>query len=339
MRTIALGILILTGFTGFASEEILVADIEMKVGGISEEVLYYAFEQGDKITIDLSLDKKSLTEVYLQQYDGNALFQKYKTEGFEDQEAIIAKTAVYQLVLSNNTLNGRIAHLTIKRTPSETGNVDFNTTVDWVTETDTVWDTKTELYKSVDEYQAHQVVSPQKFYINSGSNASLLGGKSRVTFPIDLPDKTVEWYYIFSAHRNESDIDKVHNKFNLFGEIADLLLGTQGLASLTLNQITKPAGGDVCDVYLLDYTDSRLFEAKDAFSYYTSGTRENFVSGSVQLKDMNYDGLYIGIRNPDGWDGIFVSIEVVAITHEEDWDFRTVPTYKIEETTYPVVGE
>src|SRR5438874_2361592 len=51
--------------------------------------------------------------------------------------------------------------------------------------------------------KAVQVMPQQTFYLNGGLRASF-GGKSRTYYQIDLPNNTVEWYYMFSTASAEN---------------------------------------------------------------------------------------------------------------------------------------
>jgi hypothetical protein len=162
--------------------------------------------------------------------------------------------------------------------------------------------------------------------VNSGSNADFKGGKSRILVPVALPPNTAYWFYRFSASRNQEDIDNVRKNFQLFGELTQLILSATGAGAVAskavgigVDQLSMPPGSNHCDVYLLDYTNITGFEAKtDSWQYILQGTRTNLMSGNVKIECCNSGQYYLGIKNPDYYDGINVSMEVIAITATED---------------------
>jgi hypothetical protein len=177
-----------------------------------------------------------------------------------------------------------------------------------------------ERYLIKKEYKAIEVLPKSEYYINSSTN---IGGKTRITFPINLPKNAIEWYYTFSASRDKETMVKTKSSINLLGELTNLIDQT-GILNFGVDMLTKPPGGNICDVYLLDFNNRGLFEAKTEFRHYPEGSRENIVSGVVKVKSLNIPNPYLGIRNPDMSYGINVIIEVVAITLQEEWGTRNV---------------
>jgi hypothetical protein len=92
-----------------------------------------------------------------------------------------------------------------------------------------------------------------------------------------------------------------------------------------LNLIGTPPGTDYCNVYLLRSSDDvSVFESKGDYSgktYYYSrqGSRENYVSGIVDIDDSNYlsGRQYLGLKNTDLNDGVVVNLQVVAVVYDE----------------------
>jgi hypothetical protein len=180
--------------------------------------------------------------------------------------------------------------------------------------------------------------APVNQFVNSRSN---FGGKTRVGFPVTLPQNTVEWYYTFAATRNEKDIQATKSTMRLFGELSSFLDRT-GILSIAFNALSKPPGANYCHVYLLRQDQHESFLAKDDMNFKAlpEGTRENLMSGVIKVKNCcNTGSYYIGFRNNDFDDGVHVMIEVVAIVEKEI--FETVQVRKplqVETKTVPVIG-
>ncbi len=314
----------------FGQIPIDVAENTLKVSAVSEEVFYYGFAEGDQIIFNFKEVKgKELKEIEIIELPSSSKFMDYKTAKVENKIINVSKTGIYKFRLYNSSLGGRICKFKIQRIPASEATRKFDTNVYKKVLYDTTYTTVKERYLVRKEYKAIDIVPTTEFYINSGSNAALKGGKSRITFPVTLPVNTQEWYYVFSASRQKSDIDKAKNSFNLVGQLTKLIDQT-GSLNFGLNMLTVPPGGNVCNVYLLDYENSRLFEEKSPFSYLTSGTRENIKSGITKMTGGAGQTYYIGIKNPDSMYGISVAIDVVAIILEEEWGTRDVRKMNIE---------
>lgn len=163
---------------------------------------------------------------------------------------------------------------------------------------------------------ASEAIQTDKFYLNSTSNAMVKGGKNRVIFPIHLPESTKEWYYRFTASRNEEDINTTLTTFSLAGELTQYIDSKNPLKN-AVNNLTTPPGANICDIYILNEEQAKLFKDKEDFDYDLSASRENYKSGIVAVKNTTNAPVFIGINNPDHLHGIHVAIEIVAIVENE----------------------
>ena len=249
-----------------------------------------------------------------------------------DKEITIASRGIYQVIMKNQA-GSRMVELTVNRNNSNGS--ELPTEVVWKDQNDTTWTTKTEKYLDTTIFKAEQVQGKQSFYINSATN---IGGKTRVGLPLPIPENTVEWYYIFSCYRDEGEINKVSERFNLLGEITGILATpvTGKLATITASMLTKPPGANHCDIYVLtDETYSSFVNKENSFTYIIEASRENFKSGIVKTSNLNYNNLYLGLRNNDLLNGIHVAIEVVAITENKVFKEREVKEFKVKTISYP----
>lgn len=308
------------------AEAVEVVQMTQKIGSSNGEELLYGFAKGDKVIIQINeQENKELKEIEFKQYgaSGTSLFKDFKATAVNQKTVEIAETGIYSLIINNSSMTKRVCNISIYRIPESDETSDFNTTVYWKTEYDTTYFTTQERYLKRKEYVPKTIISPSEHYINSGSNATVLGGKSRITVPITLPKNTQEFYYQFSAYRNESQMKKTQSAFNLLGELSKLIDQT-GSISFGIDLLTQPPGGNYCDVYLFDFENSNAFLAKNTFNYLTVGTRENFKSGVVKVTGGAGDTFYLGFRNPSGTYGIHIAFEVVAIVLEEEYGTRPV---------------
>jgi hypothetical protein len=61
-----------------------------------------------------------------------------------------------------------------------------------------------------------------------------------------------------------------------------------------------------------------LFDARSNFRHFKEGTKENTPAGLVKIKTANFPNAYLGIRNPNPEEGIYVVIEAVAVIAPDD---------------------
>jgi hypothetical protein len=314
-----------------------VAELNIKIGGLTNEVLHYGFAKGDIIILNFSEEKgKTLKQIEIIEFPTTSKFTDFEAKELKDKRIQVNNTGIYKFVFSNTAIAGRICNIKIQRIPAHDSTRNFNSTVKWKVIHDTTWRTKEETYLEKEEFIAKQIQSTQEFWVNSGSNATFKGGKSRVVLPVTLPPNTVEWYYQFSATRNETDISNTKKKFNLVSDLTKLIDKT-GLLNFGIDALTQPPGSDYCDIFLLTPLESISFEAKTAYNYYSEGTRENYKSGIVKIKGNGLtSGTWnIGIRNPDTYYGVAVAIEVVAIVKKQTFATREVKIPNVKSRKEP----
>jgi tetratricopeptide (TPR) repeat protein len=161
-----------------------------------------------------------------------------------------------------------------------------------------------------------QVMPQQTFYLNGGMRATF-GGKSRTYYKIDLPENTVEWYYILTTSGGEPESKAT---LNLIPQLTKLFDPT-GITALAASAIIAPTGSNTCAVYLMDRANADAFLEKidnlgGKYYYTISGSRENFREGTVQVKDAIYGTFYLGFKNPSTSTGITIEFEAAAIVEE-----------------------
>lgn len=302
------------GITNDLVERILVTDMDLNIPGLVSSsaddnfeypMHLYAFEKGDEIVINLEMSNKKGTNIInIYSYpDGNVLYSNDSFQDLMEHKIMIKDRSIYAFTIGSNHAFDRDARLRIERIPESEVTRDFNTKVIWER-----------------IYSVEQVQKPLHQFVNSGSNATFRGGKSRISIPINLPANTVKWYYTFSAFREKEKVQEITGLFNLAGELSSLIDET-GLIEFGLKGLTQPPGTDYCDVRLLDFENSQLFLSKkdDQWRHYTDGSRSNISSGIIEINWILDETLYLGIKNSSETYGINVLIEVAAIVVEERW--------------------
>ncbi|MCF6240128.1 MAG: hypothetical protein L3J74_02135 [Bacteroidales bacterium] len=299
-------------------KRVLVTETTLKINAKDSSVLYFGFDKGDKVLISVEMKKgRKLRQVELFEYPDIQIFMEYKTKDIYAKRIKITHRGIYKLKFTNKSIFSRILNLKIERIP-EGKNTDFNTTVYWKTYSDTIFNI-IEKEIEIKKYEVQTIVPLSVYYINSGSNATFLGGKSRITFPVNLPKNTIEWYYQFSAAKNQDEIELSNLTKQLSGIVSD-----SETIDINTDNLIQPYGRVYCDVYLLDEQNSFLFERKKSYRYIPEGSRRNSKAGIVKLPFENTTEYYIGIRNPASIKGINVNFEAAAIIQKIEKKYEKV---------------
>jgi len=290
--------------------------------------MYYGFAEGDEIVLDFSTENRKGTQIIeVSEFESKSVV--YSNHAFQTLEGIrikVPKTAVYKFEFATNHIIDRQANVTIKRIPASEATRNFNCNVIWKTLNDTTFTVAQQKRRTGISYEAVTLQSPMGFFVNSGSNATFLGGKSRILIPVNLPAGTVEWYYTFGALRNKEDIEGTKERMKLFSELAGLL-DRSGIMSLGVEALTRPPATDYCDVYLLTPEHAQAFINKQDGQWQglMEGSRPNLESGVVKVKNAyGNNPLYLGFRNPSGSYGLTVLVEIVAIVGRERYETVSV---------------
>jgi hypothetical protein len=87
-------------------------------------------------------------------------------------------------------------------------------------------------------YKVVSVISKETFTLNSGGRA-MLGGRSRIDLPVELPANTVEWYYAVTTCPEKAPAPTI----GLADQLIKYLTPT-GIASSVLSAIMTPTGSN-----------------------------------------------------------------------------------------------
>lgn len=144
-----------------------------------------------------------------------------------------------------------------------------------------------------------------------------LGARERKDIPIDLPQNTVAWYYVFSTRPNKDG--------NVSLKLASSLLNalpfaeTKSLAQVT-DMIATPKGDFPCNVYLTDkkgrdsYLETDIMNAWNIVTpAHWKESLKGFVSGKMCVTSVKSGRVYLCLGNEAFTQGGYASLEVVAL--------------------------
>ncbi|WP_075344310.1 hypothetical protein [Tenacibaculum agarivorans] len=325
MKQICITFLLLVSISLYATKDsIPVVDLNFKVPLMSDYTLLYGFAEGDRIIINYKEEKgKKLKTFEISEYNGSIMFSDFNMVSLTNKTIKIKKTGIYMFKFSNLSLGRRICSFKLDRIPVSNETTLFNTTVKERVVADTTYTIRTETYIKKEKYVVKKVHDNQHFYVNSGSNAFLKGGKSRVALPFNLPRNTVKWYYTVVAFRDKNTVEAMKQQIHLASDLTKLIDSSGGL-NFVVNQLAMPPGANYCDVYLITHNNLNLFLDKNSYSYFPSGTRENIIAANVELTNVYNEQMYLGIRNPSRTYGVNVLLSVAAIVLEQEIEKREV---------------
>lgn len=160
--------------------------------------------------------------------------------------------------------------------------------------------------------------------------------QSRVIIPIDLPENTIEWYYVFTSVSDDEAAQIKQTRIDLFSQIARVIDET-GTTSKALSMLLAPAGTSSCSVYLFDGKDNALkfynkvdqdIFTSDNWRYLMNGTIESAMQGKQKITLTENGMYYLGIKA--GPSPVIVKIEVVAVVDgsisEDIWTEEQIAT-------------
>lgn len=179
------------------------------------------------------------------------------------------------------------------------------------------------LFSFAQKFKTVTLIEQRNYYLNGGARASL-GGKSRVDVRIDLPPKTISWYYSFSTTPDEKATKLLNLSLQLASNLSSL-----GAAAIATSGIEVPTGSGSLDVYVLhpNSRDAFLQKQDERVKYYQDVSLKN-AKQAVQSVNSNYgSSFYLGLKNPSMMDGINVELEVVAIVEEVDENLEKAAMY------------
>lgn len=187
-------------------------------------------------------------------------------------------------------------------------------------------------------YKTVQKVVPlleeQTVYLNSQAR---IGGKPRNAIKITLPENTVQWSYVFTTSKKEGASESLNLLKQVTGFVAKGLLNSNviGITTNVALQVVKPTGAGVVDMYLTNEKGQEQFFATswNVYSYSKpefifDGSRENIKDGTILINEIKDRAVYLCINNPSTTEGIYVTLEAVAIVTEQEYVDEWTPENK-----------
>jgi hypothetical protein len=306
----------------FFSQPIDVTEQSIKVAGMTEEVVYYGFSEGDQMIFSFEeIDGKEMKEVEIIEYPSSSKFMEYKTSKIENKTLTIMKTGIYKFRFYNPALMGRICKYKIQRIPGKSETRTFNTSVYWRKSFDTAYTTVDERYL-VKSDTAVSDVTDAVAKVHSVGNMN--GNKTTLNFV--LPQNTIAWsYYIGVDQAGQVAFENATRELSkTAGPILRRIPGYGPLAALALggaSYLAQLQSGEDIDYWIVEGNNGVLFNSGQQFSYLKKGK----VINDFSKMNHGYNGEYfVCLSNDNAITGVSVTVKVSAVTVDQKWGTKTV---------------
>ena len=279
----------------FSQQVVDVADLTFKVSAEWDETLYYGFEKGDKILFSFEeANGKELKNVEVFEYPNNSKFMDYETKKIENKQFNVTQKSVYGFKFTNSSiLKGRVCKVKIQRIPKDESTLNFNTQVQKIKVTDTVWNQQTKQvvagYDTLYLDKRRRVLDEEKVYEeqilekNQKVPASGLTNNNKTYVWFNLPSnesngiesrKVIAWAYWVGVGKESNQVWESNKK--IIGSSVDGLgsLFLSPLGAFALGSVTKlalPTGGEDVKYGIAADEDRNLFMKGYDYRTYDSG--------------------------------------------------------------------
>ncbi|MEW5676051.1 hypothetical protein ABGT15_07030 [Flavobacterium enshiense] len=305
-----------------AQKAVKVTEQTLKIKPNSTEELQYGFADGDKIVFTFVEENgNKVSEVSVSEYPEVTKFKVLDAKKIKKEELLVTHKSVYKFQFKNTGNYELTGKLIIQRIPSNHNTANFNTSVKWITEQDTVWNSITKEvvvgYDTLRLQKTRKVAFYEKKYEemvldkNQRVNAKTTFDSSTSSVFFSLPKneisenetkKVIAWAYWVGVGKESNEYWNQNRKM-IVGAVQGVAsyfstpLG--GIAAGAITNLALPSNGEDVEYALVNEENKKLFmEEKPAKSYdfgkgiaaYKRFTEPNLLQGKyfVMMKNDNY---------------------------------------------------
>ncbi len=324
-----------------AQSPITINKSTFKVGGVSNEYIYFGAKAGDQINVSIKItDKKDrpddIKEVILGKYEGDDL---WKAEGLvtTNKEIAINETGVYFLKFWNSSLWGRMADISITRTPADEDTTAFNHTVKWRLEYDTIFYTvKDTVSLGIDTF-VKEIVPITVNRIEKLGDFK----KDRVTYSVLVPENTVYWYYKVSSFFSNSLNVKDAEAFNLTDDLETKLSELPWNKFRNYNPTCTTKYTVRADVVRFNFAYQNAFLENKDVKVYNTGSENKVKSKVFKIKHVSGESRnqIIGVANKQPGLECYNNFQAAAVVIEEKLEVVDAQKYRTRSKKVPYLSE
>jgi len=321
MKQITL-LLLLVANSIIAQKTVKVTEQTLKVKPNTTEELLFGFAEGDKIIFTFTEENGAkISEVSVSEYPETTKFRVLDVKKVKKEIIEVHHKAVCKFQFKNDSKEPLTGNLLIQRVPANEALTTFNTSVKWVTEQDTVWNSVTKDvvvgYDTLKVQKNRKVTYYEKKYEemvldkNQRVNARTTFDSSTSSVFFSLPKneisenetkKVIAWAYWVGVGKESNEYWNQNRKMivgAVQGVASYFTTPLGGIAAGAITNLALPSNGEDVEYALVNEENKKLFlEEKPAKSYdfgkgvaaYKRFTEPNLLQGKyfVMMKNDNY---------------------------------------------------
>ena len=312
----------------FAIDPIDVTDMIFNIGSSSEKSIEYRFAAGDTIIINAGVVKgNDISEIAVVEWPYSTKFQAVGVENVVDKKIYVPKTNIYTFNLKNTAaLKSKTYQLNIKRIPSNSDMIMFNTSAEW----DTIYDTT--YVAAVETVVVKMDMVPKEIVNTQVKIGSQLSGDYQSYLQVDIPEGTNYLAYWIGVGQEANE--GLQSMTEALPEAAALMGIVNPVAAFALNLVPKlftlSKGQQVDYYFIADYQNLTNFLAGQTFYMIKKG--EEVITDYAKLDTPLQRTIYLGLYNSHGrLSDRLVTVNIVAV--------KITPKYKYINIKKPVVNQ
>ena len=321
MKQITL-LLLLVANSIIAQKTVKVTEQTLKIKPNTTEELLFGFAEGDRIIFTFTEENGAkISEVSVSEYPETTKFRVLDVKKVKKETIEVHHKAVYKFQFKNDSKEQLIVNLLIQRVPANEALTTFNTSVKWITEQDTVWNSVTKDvvvgYDTLKVQKNRKVTYYEKKYEemvldkNQRVNAKTTFDSSTSSVFFSLPKneisenetkKVIAWAYWVGVGKESNEYWNQNRKMivgAVQGVASYFTTPLGGIAAGAITNLALPSNGEDVEYALVNEENKKLFlEEKPAKSYdlgkgvaaYKRFTEPNLLQGKyfVMMKNDNY---------------------------------------------------
>lgn len=338
MKNLCVLLLCVLSLNALAQNEVDVADITLKVGGLATEELMYGFAEGDKVIFTMTeTDGKELKEVSIEEYPNTIKYQNRATAKIENKILNVSRKGIFKFSFYNSNVKGRVINIVLKRIPLNAETANFNTKVVWRDVIDTAYRAEQNQYLIKSDTSFVEVINTTST-VHSELNSK--GNKTLVDFT--LPANTVKWaFWIGVGQEAKKAYQKdVQALSSTVGEFAGMTNPLAGLLIGILPALTKTSNGENVMYRFMDgYENAQKFANNQQYLQFKQGNVVSDYCNMPLYKSQLGRKLYIGLINDNTMQPIDVTTKITAMVVKNQYETRTDKVPVITNKRKPFIEE
>lgn len=321
MKQVTLLLLLLANSI-IAQKTVKVTEQTLKIKPNATEELLFGFASGDEIQFSfVSENHQNIGELSVVQLPETTKFKVVDEKKIKKERIAVPNSSVYKFQIRNTSEAELVVSVLINRIPIDESLSNFNTSVKWVTEQDTIWNSVAKDvvvgYDTLMVQKSRKVAFYEKKYEeivldkNQRVNAKTTFESSTSELSFSLPKnqmaedetkKVVAWAYWVGVGKESNEYWNQNRKMivgAVQGVASYFTTPLGGIAAGAITNLALPSNGEDVEYFFVDDTNKKLFSEEKPFKSYDTGkgvaaykrfTESNLLQGkySLLLKNDNY---------------------------------------------------